>query len=531
MNDSSAPLRRRTYTLLITLAVAMAVGRILATERVYEPSLHRPESTPSDPRPAWPRTRPEPMPTFSSNDRSRWATVRALVDDGTYVIGRRDHYMKERGAVLPLGASGPLQLTVLLAVGTDYRDRVRGDGGIIFEDGWQSVDKVLHPDKLEYYSSKPPLLSTLAAGEYWALKKLFGWNFQDNPWEVVRVGLLTFNVLPLILYLWLLARMAERYGATDWGRLFVVAAGCFATLVTPFLITFNNHTVAVCSTAVALYATLRIWRTGNEAAGWGWFVLAGFSAGFTVCNELPAAAFAALLGGVLLWRYPRRTLAAFAPAAALPVALLLWTNYLALGELGFAYSKFGGPWYEYEGSHWRVVPGVLKRGIDWAGRKETRAAYAFNVLLGHHGLFSLTPIFLLTVVGLGIGLRRGRAGGGAKGGGPEPLPAFLAPFTLLLSAVVIGFYLSDFVESHNYGGWTSGPRWLMWLTPLWLLTMLPAVDRLARWRWGRALAAALLALSVLSASYPAWNPWRQPWIYHWMDDHGWIPYAGPDRTP
>ena len=34
-----------------------------------------------------PRTRPDPTPMFSSNDKSRWATIRALVDDETYVIG------------------------------------------------------------------------------------------------------------------------------------------------------------------------------------------------------------------------------------------------------------------------------------------------------------------------------------------------------------------------------------------------------------------------------------------------------------
>ena len=28
---------------------------------------------------------------FSSNDKSRWATVRALVDDGTFVIGKRTY--------------------------------------------------------------------------------------------------------------------------------------------------------------------------------------------------------------------------------------------------------------------------------------------------------------------------------------------------------------------------------------------------------------------------------------------------------
>src|SRR5687767_15651196 len=36
--------------------------------------------------------------------------------------------------------------------------------GIIFEDGWGSVDKVLHPDTLEYYSTKPPLFTVLIAG-------------------------------------------------------------------------------------------------------------------------------------------------------------------------------------------------------------------------------------------------------------------------------------------------------------------------------------------------------------------------------
>jgi len=38
--------------------------------------------------------------------------------------------------------------------------------------------------------------------------------------------------------------LAERYGATDWGRLFVVAAAAFGTLLTLFLITFNNHVPA-----------------------------------------------------------------------------------------------------------------------------------------------------------------------------------------------------------------------------------------------------------------------------------------------
>ena len=43
-------------------------------------------------------------------------------------------------------------------------------------------------------------------------------------------------------------------------------------------------------------------------------------------------------------------------------------------------------------------------------------------------------------------------------------------------------------------------------------------------RGGRILALALLAVSVASVTFPAWNPWRQPWLYQWLDSQGLIPY-------
>jgi hypothetical protein len=93
--------------------------------------------------------------------------------------------------------------------------------------------------------------------------------------------------------------------------------------------------------------------------------------------------------------------------------------------------------------------------------------------------------------------------------------------TLYLSVVVIGFYL---IKTHNYGGWTTGLRWLMWLTPFWLLTMLPVADRLACCRGGRLLAYLLLAVSVMSVSYRLWNPWRHPWLFDLMQALGWPGY-------
>jgi hypothetical protein len=351
-------------------------------------------------------------------------------------------------------------------------------------------------------------------------------------------------VVPLIVYLAILAWLAERFATTQWARFYMVAAGGFATLVSPFLITFNNHTVATASAAIALYATVRIL---NGAGAW-YFAVAGLAAGFTACNELPAASLALGLGVFLLYKAPRQTLLYFLPAALFPVAALLAANSLQLGQLRPAYAEFGGPWYEYEGSHWRVPPGQLKRGIDFAGRNgETKAMYAFHLLLGHHGLFALTPIMLLALAGMGMqvwrvcsrltlrpplpsggegekdtplspSLGEGYGGEGRPAGGEGPL---LGLFAFLVSVVVIAFYI---VKTDNYGGWSNGPRWLMWLTPLWLIVMLPVLDRLHRHWAGRALALALLALSIASMSYQQWNPWRHPWIYNWMESRDWIAY-------
>ena len=42
-------------------------------------------------------------------------------------------------------------------------------------------------------------------------------------------------------------------------------------------------------------------------------------------------------------------------------------------------------------------------------------AYAFHLLVGHHGVFSLTPFTLLTVAGIVIALRDRRAPHGGSG--------------------------------------------------------------------------------------------------------------------
>jgi len=98
-----------------------------------------------------------------------------------------------------------------------------------------------------------------------------------------------------------------------------------------------------------------------------------------------------------------------------------------------------------------------------------------------------------------------------------------AAMTLVVSATVFAFYLTR-TQSYNYGGFTSGPRWLFWLIPLWVLALPAAADRLGGTKAGRVFCVVLLGFSVLSVFYPTPNPWRPPWILQLMEFTGYLHY-------
>ncbi len=527
----SSDFRRHFYLLFGTVAVFLAIAKIVGAETVVEPSRYAPKTEanfgfdrPGKPERKWPSARPEPTPMFGSNDRSRWATVRALVDDGTYVVGKRE-------------AGQP-------------------DRGIIFEDGYQSLDKVMIPETGEFYSSKPPLLATLLAGEYWLLKKCFGWSIVRDRWLVVCTILLTVNVLPFAIYLRLLAKLIDDYGTTDFGRMLTFATACVGTFLTTFSTTLNNHSPAAFAVVFALYPLLRkrpvaelarvpmsnrdgkaseVWRLplrfwkrepGISETRWD-LLIAGFFTGLVPTMDLPAAAFSAAIFVPLLYVRPKAILLHFVPAMLIPIAALFACNYAALGRWLPAYSDFGGPMYEFAGSHWEklklVKQGIPQKGIDFAD--EPKGVYAFHLLLGHHGWFSLTPVFFASLLGIAILTRRSISDVRGVLTRRMTEAVFTLPIVGAMTAVVSVVLMGYFVfKTNNYGGFTSGPRWFFWLIPLWLIAGLPGVDRIAQWKRGPLLLSILLGFSVLAVVYPAWNPWRPPWILQAMERLEWVNY-------
>jgi MFS family permease len=466
-DERAATLRWGVYLVLIAIAVGNMSGRLLAVNSVDKAALEIS------------RRGKEKLqrPFLSANDRSRWLTMRALVERGTYEID-----------------------------------------SLVVEPTWDTIDMVQHrgaDGELHLYSSKPPLLATILAGEYWLVHQATGWTLGENPYEVGRLMLFTINILPLVLMYFLLARLVERFGTTDWGRIFVMAVATLGTFLTTFAVVLNNHIVAAVSAAIALFAFVRIYADGERR--WWYFAIAGLAAAFTAADELPALAFLAGVGLLLFLKDARLSLAAFVPAALVVVAAFFATNYLAHGtfEPPYAHRSQSNPeddWYSYT----YTVNGVERQSY-WLDRQgidvgeESKLTYALHALVGHHGIFSLTPVWLLSLWGVLLWARS-----------DETAERDLALLVGALSLVVFIFYIGFRPqEDRNYGGMTSGLRWMFWFAPLWLVMMLPAADRLARSTGGMVLAAALLTLSCLSVSYPTWNPWTHPWIYRWMEWCGW----------
>ncbi|MEX2120504.1 MAG: hypothetical protein WD847_12990 [Pirellulales bacterium] len=469
-DDPRGRLRRAVYLLLITASTGSMLGRTFAVNSVDHVRLekHLKDQGRSD----WQKQRP----FLSANDRSRWATVRALVEHGTYSIDE-----------------------------------------IVSQPNWDTIDMVKHdgrgreapgPNEGRLYSSKPPLIATLMAGPYWLIHRLTGATLATHPFAIGRGLIVLFNIVPMIVYLWVVAQLIERFGDSDWGRMYAMTAAAFGTFLTTFAVAINNHLPAAVCAAVALYAAAKIWYDGERSL-W-WFALAGTFSALTAACELPALAFFVAMTVGLLLVSPAAAMRAFVPPAFLVLAASMATNYLAHHSIAppYVHRTEGDNWYDYQfvrdgkvrQSYWSNIED--RSPID-QGEKSPQT-YALHVLVGHHGIFSLTPIWLFSLAGVVTMCWRS-----------QPNLRALGLLVGGVSLVCLAFYLGPF-HDRNYGGMSSGFRWMFWFAPLWLIGMLPAVDQFSERPWWRGLAIVFLCLSVLSASYPTWNPWTHPWLLDFL---------------
>lgn len=406
----------------------------------------------------------------SANDRSRWSTVWSLVERGTYQIDEIDA-----------------------------------------RSGWTTIDKVRHND--HFYSSKPPLLSTAVAGIYWCVRQTLGYDLLKHTQETARLLLLIVNWLPLSIAFVVLARTIALSSHSIPTRLFAIVAFCFGTLVTGYSVTLNNHSIGAVCAALTLPPLLRI--VNDESRRGLDFALVGLFAALLACHELPSALLGVATFVLLCRKSVRQTAIWYVPAALIPLAAFFVTNWIATGGWKPFYMYYGTEKYLY------VVDGIPSywhdpRGMDQ--NLDSPLGYFLHCTIGHHGIFSLSPIFLVTLLSWlrPSWSRRTRL-----------WPAVL--LGLSLTAIVLGFYLTR-TQNYNYGGNTFGLRWMIWLTPFWILALVPALEHVLSKRAGFVAFVLLLGVSCFSSFTAARNPWGPSWLFNRMQAAGWIDYSDPRPT-
>ena len=163
-------------------------------------------------------------------------------------------------------------------------------------------------------------------------------------------------------------------------------------------------------------------------------------------------------------------------------------------------------WYEYPGTYWKDGQ---RRGVDRG--EPSRTTYLAHMTIGHHGIFSLTPLWVLMPIGLILGVASGTT---------EYRRFALA--VLVATAVCMLFYLNRPLIDRNYGGVSICFRWLLWFAPLWLVVSVPVMHWFRSDTLRRGLLYTLLALSVFSMSASLDSPWQSPWLYQFWQFLGWI---------
>lgn len=380
----------------------------------------------------------------NANTASRYATIESLVDYGTYFIDDSQYV--------------------------------------------HTIDKKKVGD--HYISSKPPLLPTYGAGVYWVYQKLTGQTIAENEGNVVRLVTFFTSFLSHAVFLIYLYRFCLTFFRRRLTVLVTTAAGCFSFLGVAYATAINNHSIGA---TLALVGLFHAYRAGKGSPGYKDWILAGFWLGVNGAVDLTCLAFVPTVGLYLLLKDWRKALVAFGFAALPGLLSLSLLNYHITGSIKPFYSNselqnFSDNYFKYHRS-----------GID--ALREPKHIYAWNVLLGHHGVFSMTPL-------LGFGLYelirhiKNRT--------------YLRESLVVLSVLLMVFYFYIF-RTRNYGGWCVGMRWLVPFMPLLLLYFGAWFDRVKLTRLTLTSVACAFAIGCFHVQDGLTSPFQFSVWHNWLD--------------
>ncbi|TMA77202.1 MAG: hypothetical protein E6J72_16310 [Deltaproteobacteria bacterium] len=384
----------------------------------------------------------------------------------------------------------------------------------------------------KFYSDKPPALAFAAVPVY-AAEKALGITFRGNlPRAYYWTTLLTIGVSTvagLAVLAWFLPRIAPD---PRWQAATILAVG-LGTLNTAYSVTFSNHPP---SATALLVAFLLLWHWRRFGGGLASITGSALAIGFAALTDHGAAFY---MPAFLLYvarpdarprgaandtarshggadgasSEPRRAVAVLVFAVVSGAAVVAYAAY--------AIALSGSPLplplqprlFDYPGSYFADRGHLAGSALPHASLGDF-ARYVAFCLFGYRGLFTLTPLALFIVWGVGrVAVSPTH---------PHRVEARLA---LVPTIVLVAYYL---VTSSDPGGNAYGVRWFCLFIPM-LYVFLADTYALLRRRFTRTLFWVAYALSIPLALVGAMDPWLDPtrwgtgfaWVIV-LRAHGWL---------
>ena len=323
------------------------------------------------------------------------------------------------------------------------------------------------------YSSKPPLLSTMVAGIYGTYHALTGRTMKSHEKQAVSLCIF-FSVfilhLAMLIVFWL---FSGRIVTDVRARLFALAGLCFTWIGMGYATDLNNHTVSASLALSALYFA-HLAKTEKHTR---YFLLSGLCAGFLPTVDIPALFFSSAIFIYLLRADVKKALTLFVSIALVPLLAHFALTYSITGSILPAYMQHD--LYERPLREWTNTINVFE--------------YAFHAFLGHHGLFSMTPIFCFSLYGIKKAIE-------------DKELRSLALVVAIPFCILCALYFSG---NRNYGGTCVGFRWFLGAGPMLFLFAAVAFEKI---RFTTLVTCALFAAFLvggINAQNALYNPWRK----------------------
>ena len=370
------------------------------------------------------------------NDGSRFATVRALVENHTFSIDSHD-----------------------------------------------SIDIVQYNGR--FYSSKPPLLSVIAAGIYWPLHTIFHIEIPTlSPEPSIAIYIIDLVIVGgslALLVVFFYKSLAFFSFSSRW-RFWITMALVFSTLIFSYSGSLNSHIPAAAFLFMGFYFFLKQFKEDVTAAR-SLFIGFLLSAAFSI-EPIVSGFFVMMMFFYQVYdRRFRKTIVYFI-VGFLPLTIIYaLIQQFTIGTPLPPY--FDKSLYYFAGAYW-----LHPIGID--ALHQPKWLYLFHLLFGTHGLFLYTPILLVVFHSV---YRMWK----------NPEYNYLRVFSVFIFSAIVFYILFITFTTNNFGGISYGTRWFIGFIPILFFFVAFSLNDFFKKHF--TLAFFLLALSVFFAFFGFTGPW------------------------